>query len=399
MNFENKTVVLGVCGGIAAYKALEVTSALIKRGIHVKVVMTEAATKFTTPLSFQALSQNPVAVDMFEEPKAWEIRHISLAKEADLLAVLPATANTIGKMAHGIADNLLTSVCLATRAPILIAPAMNTNMYTHAATQENMRILKQRGVHFVSPAEGRLACGDSGIGKLAEVDDIVNEICFLLRPIAHDLKGKRVLVTAGATRESLDPVRFITNHSSGKMGCALANAARLRGADVTLVCGHMDVNPPQGVTVLPVTSAVEMYDAVMAQAEDSDIIIKAAAVGDYRPESKAEQKIKKNADMTLKLTKNPDILQELGNRYGGKKLLIGFCMETEDLLKNARKKLEKKHLDLIAANSLTEPGAGFGTDTNAVTLIGKDGRQTRLEIADKLDIAMEILDEAVKITK
>lgn len=399
MNFENKTVVLGVCGGIAAYKALEVTSALIKRGIHVKVVMTEAATKFTTPLSFQALSQNPVAVDMFEEPKAWEIRHISLAKEADLLAVLPATANTIGKMAHGIADNLLTSVCLATRAPILIAPAMNTNMYTHAATQENMRILKQRGVHFVSPAKGRLACGDSGIGKLAEVDDIVNEICFLLCPIAHDLKGKRVLVTAGATRESLDPVRFITNHSSGKMGCALANAARLRGADVTLICGHMDVKPPQGVTVLPVTSAVEMYDAVMAQAEDSDIIIKAAAVGDYRPESKAEQKIKKNADMTLKLTKNPDILQELGNRYGGKKLLIGFCMETEDLLKNARKKLEKKHLDLIAANSLTEPGAGFGTDTNAVTLIGKDGRQARLETADKLDIAMEILDEAVKITK
>lgn len=399
MNYENKTVVLGVCGGIAAYKALEVTSALIKKGIRVKVIMTEAATKFVAPLSFQSLSQNPVAIDMFEEPKAWEIRHISLAKEADLLAVLPATANTIGKMAHGIADNLLTSVCLATRAPILVAPAMNTNMYTHDATQENIQTLKRRGVHFVSPAEGRLACGDSGVGKLADVDDIVEEICLLLRPIVQDLKGKRVLVTAGATRESLDPVRFITNHSSGKMGCALAKAARLRGADVTLVCGHMDIRPPQGITVLPVTSALEMYDAVMAQAENSDIIIKAAAVSDYRPETQAEQKIKKNEDMTLHLVKNPDILQALGEKFGGQKLLVGFCMETENLLENARKKLEKKHLDLIAANSLTEAGAGFGTDTNAVTLIGKDGTQMRLDTADKFDIAMQILDETVKITK
>lgn len=396
MNFKNKTVVLGVCGGIAAYKALEVTSALKKRGVQVKVVMTEAATKFVAPLSFQALSQNPVAIDMFEEPKSWEIRHISLAKEADLLAVLPATANTIGKMAHGIADNLLTSVYLATRAPILVAPAMNTNMYTHETVQENIQTLKQRGVHFISPGEGRLACGDSGIGKLADVQDIVEEICFLLRPITQDLKGKKVLVTAGATRECFDPVRFITNHSSGKMGCALANAARLRGADVTLVCGHMDIKAPHGINVIPVTSALEMYDAVMAQAENSDIIIKAAAVGDYRPESKAKQKIKKDTDMTINLTKNPDILQALGEKFGGKKLLIGFCMETENLLENAQKKLEKKHLDLIAANSLTEPGAGFGTDTNAVTLIGKDGMQARLETADKFDIAMQILDEAVK---
>lgn len=399
MNYGNKTVVLGVCGGIAAYKALEVTSALIKKGIRVKVIMTEAATKFVAPLSFQSLSQNPAAIDMFEEPKAWEIRHISLAKEADLLAVLPATANTIGKMAHGIADNLLTSVCLATRAPILVAPAMNTNMYTHDATQENIQTLKRRGVHFVSPAEGRLACGDSGVGKLADVDDMIEEICLLLRPIAQDLKGKRILVTAGATRENLDPVRFITNHSSGKMGCALAKAARLRGADVTLVCGHMDIRPPQGITVLPVTSALEMYDAVMAQAENSDIIIKAAAVSDYRPETQAEQKIKKNEDMMLRLVKNPDILQALGEKFGGQKLLVGFCMETENLLENARKKLEKKHLDLIAANSLTEAGAGFGTDTNAVTLIGKDGTQLRLDTADKFDIAMQILDETVKIAK
>ena len=395
---KDKTVVLGVTGGIAAYKALELTSMLKKAGADVKVIMTRAATEFVAPLSFQSLSQNPVAVDMFEEPKAWEIRHISLAKAADVLAMVPATANFIGKAANGIADDMLTTTVMASKAPLLIAPAMNTAMLENPATQENIDKLKMRGAEFVMPAEGRLACGDTGRGKLADIELIFWNIARLALKSKTDLSGKKVLVTAGATREALDPVRFLTNHSSGKMGFAVARAAMLRGADVTLIAGAHTCPEVPGVNTINVCSALGMREAVMGAAESADIIIMAAAVSDYRPAKVSESKIKKGeGGMSLELIRNPDILKELGEKYSGSKTIIGFAMETEELIKNAADKCAEKRADFIVANSLTAEGAGFGGDTNVISIVKGDGTARDYPMMSKFEAANIILTEAAKL--
>ena len=399
MLLKNKTIVLGVTGGIAAYKALEVTSSLKKLGADVKVIMTRSATEFIQPLSFQSLSQNMVATDLFTEPKVWEIQHISLAKAADVLAILPCTANVIGKIASGIADDLLTTTVMATKAPVLIAPAMNTNMYQNPIVQSNMDKLKGLGYQFVNPASGRLACGDSGEGKLADTVLITDKITALALLPERDLTGKRILVTAGATREAIDPVRYITNHSTGKMGFALARAAYLRGAEVTLVAGANSCARIDGVRTLTVTTADEMYETVMQQAPAQDIMIKAAAVADFKPELTADHKIKKSGGLqAIPLSPTRDILAELGRQYGGKKILVGFCMETQNLLENAQRKLDEKHADLIVANRLNEPGAGFGTDTNIVTLLRKGSEPARLELGTKFEVANKILDRICTLT-
>ncbi len=398
MVLKNKTVVLGVTGGIAAYKALELTSRLKKAGADVKIIMTKAAAEFVAPLSFRSLSQNPVALDMFEEPNAWEIRHISLAKAADVFAVVPATANFLGKAANGIADDMLTTTYMACVAPKLIAPAMNTNMFENPVTQENIKKLKALGAEFVMPAEGRLACGDAGIGKLADIDLIFDNIARLALSKDADLKGKKVVVSAGATTESLDPVRFLTNHSSGKMGFAIAKAAYLRGADVTLVAGAHTCPEARGVKTVNVSSALEMRGAVLSVAEDADIIIMAAAVADYRPKNISASKIKKiGGEMSLELTRNPDILKELGVKYAGKKVIVGFAMETEDLIKNAAEKCAAKGADFIVANNLNTAGAGFGTDTNVASIVRQDGTAEDLPKMSKDELAGIILTEAAKL--
>ncbi len=398
MLLENKTIILGVTGGIAAYKALDLTSRLVKSGARVKVIMTKSAAEFIKPLSFQSLSKNPVTQDMFDEPKSWEIQHISLAKEADVFAVVPATANFIGKMANGIADDMLTTTVIATKAPVLIAPAMNTNMLENPIVRSNIGKLREYGASFVMPESGRLACGDIGKGKLASVEAIFEEIVYLALKPEADLTGKRIVVSAGATCEALDPVRFLTNHSTGKMGFALARAARLRGADVTLVAGRNSCAPVSGVNTVNVISAADMYEAVTSAAVDADIIIMSAAVADYRPAKASASKIKKQGnDMNIKLKRNPDILLELGQRYGKNKTIIGFAMETDDLIKNAKEKLAKKNVDFIVANNLKTDGAGFGTDTNIVTIIDKDGSMTEYPIMDKFNLANIILDRAVKL--
>ncbi len=398
MNLKNKTVVLGVTGGIAAYKALELTSRLKKAEADVKIIMTKAAAEFVSPLSFQSLSQNPVALDMFEEPKTWEIRHISLAKAADVFAVVPATANFLGKAANGIADDMLTTTYTACKAPKLIAPAMNTNMFENPVTQENIKKLESLGDEFVMPAEGRLACGDTGSGKLADIDIIFDNIARLVLSKDADLRGKKVVVSAGATIEALDPVRFLTNRSSGKMGFAIAKAARLRGADVTLVAGAHTCPEAYGARTVNVSSALEMRDAVLSAAEAADIIIMAAAVADYRPKNVSDSKIKKSGgDMSLELTRNPDILKELGGKYAGKKVIVGFAMETEDLIKNAAEKCAAKDADFIVANNLKTAGAGFGTDTNVASIVRPDGSAEDLPKMSKDELADIILTEAAKL--
>lgn len=395
MILKGKTVVIGVSGGIAVYKALDVVSGLKKLGATVKVMMTKSATEFVAPLTFQTISQNPVATSMFDEPKAWEIQHISLAKAADIVAILPATANIIGKIANGIADDIVSTTVMATTAPVIIAPAMNTNMYQNPILKRNIAALKELGYLFINPASGRLACGDTGEGKLAGVDTIIEAIKNALLYPKKDLIGKKILVTAGPTREAIDPVRYITNHSSGKMGYAIAKAALLRGADVTLVSGPVSITPPEGARVISVTSAQEMFESVMENANDCDIIIKAAAVADYRPESTSQNKIKKGADMSISLSQNPDILKSLGEKFGGEKTLVGFCMETENLIENANKKLSSKNLDFIVANSLTKEGAGFEADTNIVTIIDKNGNKTDIPLSPKEEIANKILDKII----
>ncbi len=398
MILKDKTVVLGVTGGIAAYKTLELVSKLKKAGAEVKVVMTEAAAQFVSPLSFQTLSQNPVALNMFEEPKAWEVQHISLAKAADVLAVVPATANFLAKAACGIGDDLLTTVYLACEGPKLIAPAMNTAMLNNPATTQNIQRLKDFGANFVMPEVGRLACGDVGAGKLADVDLIYDNIIRLALADKADLAQKRILVTAGATKEPLDPVRFISNRSSGKMGFSIAKAAMLRGARVTLVAGAHTCPDLNGVDTIDVSTALEMREAVLNSAEEADILIMAAAVSDYRPGAVSSSKIKKTGrDMTLKLVPNPDILRELGEKYSGRKVIVGFAMETENLIENAAKKLEEKGADLIVANNLKTEGAGFGTDTNVASLVGKDGTVRNLPKMSKADLADIILSEAAKL--
>lgn len=391
---KDRCVVLGITGGIAAYKAADLVSRLKKMGADVKVIMTRSAAEFIAPLTLQSLSQNPVAMDMFEEPRSWEIRHISLAQSADVFVIAPCTANVIGKIAGGLADDLLTTTVMATKAPVLIAPAMNTNMYENPIVQQNIQKLTSLGYTFIAPESGRLACGDIGRGKLADPAHIAEYVQIAaLRP-SGDLRGRRILVTAGATQEALDPVRYLTNHSSGKMGYAVANAAYLRGADVVLVSAPSQQAALPGVTVLPVVSAREMYAAVMEQAPDADAVIKAAAVADFRPAEQAGQKLKKSgiASMELQLTANPDILQELGDLFGGKKVIAGFCMETQDLLARAKEKLARKGADFIVANDLTTAGAGFGTDTNVVTILSADGSADSLPLMEKDAVANELLD-------
>lgn len=392
---NNKTVVLGVTGGIAVYKACDLVSSLRKLGIEVHVIMTKSASEFVTPMTFQTMSQNFVTLDMFEEPKTWDVEHIALAKKADVFVVAPATANIIGKMANGIADDMLSTTLMATRAPILVAPAMNTNMYSHPLTQENINKLERLGYKFVEPASGRLACGDEGKGKLAPVEEILKEILKLLNPRQKDLEGKKVLITAGPTMESLDPVRFLTNRSSGKMGYAIAKAAVARGAKVTLVSGKTNQTPPLGLDqFIPIESAVDMYNAVMENLESSDIIIKSAAVADYRPKNVSDKKIKKtDGDLVIELERNPDILMEVGKKKGSK-VLVGFAAETNDLIENATKKVQKKNLDFIVANDLTKEGAGFGVDTNIVKILHREGKIEELPIMEKEALADEILDRA-----
>lgn len=394
---SGKNVVLGVTGGIAAYKAVDLVSRLRKLNANVYVVMTEHAKAFVTPLTFQSMSQNYVVHDMFEEPKTWDVEHIALAKRADLFVVAPATANVIGKVANGIADDFLTTTLMATPAQVVFAPAMNTGMYCNPITQRNIQSLKDLGYAFIEPGSGRLACGDVGAGKMAEPADIVEFIVDFFKPKEQALLGKKVLISAGPTVERIDPIRYITNRSTGKMGYALAEKALAMGAEVTLVSGPTQLKPPPGAKLVPVESALDMYDAIMAVMSEQDIIIKTAAVADYRPISVSDQKIKKNdGDLELKFTRNPDILKSIGE-IKTHQILIGFAAETTNVLEYAKKKIESKHLDFIVANDVSAKGAGFGTDTNIVTLIDAAGHVTELPQMSKLDVAEAILKKALKL--
>lgn len=386
-----KTVVLGVTGGIAAYKALDIVSSLKKNNIDVKVIMTEHAAEFVTPLSFQALSSNEVATDMFIEPKAFEIEHISLAKAADLVLVAPATANIIGKVANGIADDMLTTTIMATKAPVVFAPAMNTNMYENKILKDNILKLKSYGMEFIEPATGRLACGDTGKGKLADTNDIVEIILSKLYE-PKDFTGKKVLVTAGPTMAPIDPVRFITNHSSGKMGYAIANEARDRGAEVILISGETSLKPPLGVKFIKVKTTEDMYNAVMEHFEKSNIIIKCAAVADYKPKEYSSVKIKKSSDeFSINLVKDKDILLSLG-KIKKDQILVGFAAESNDLINNAEAKLNKKNLDYIVLNDITSKDAGFAIDYNTVTILGKNNYVNKLPKMSKREVAKELMD-------
>ena len=389
-----KVVVLGVTGGIAAYKAAELVRLLVKQGASVHVIMTRSAREFIAPLTFQTLSTNPVHTDLFNLIEEQEIGHISLADRADLFIIAPATANIIGKLASGIADDLLTTTVMATRAPVLLAPAMNVNMYGNPIYRDNAERLRGHGYQFVEPAKGMLACGWEGEGRLQDPAVICEEAIAVLS--RKDLLGERVLVTAGPTREELDPVRYISNHSSGKMGYALARAARRRGAEVVLISGPVCLEPPYGVETVGVTSADEMREAALGAFADSSIVIKAAAVADYRPESRAGAKIKKtDAVLNVKLKKNPDILAELG-RNKGERFIVGFAAETTELVENAVKKLEQKNLDMVIANDVTREGAGFTVDTNIVKILYRDGGVEDMPLMDKGKLADLILDRVVE---
>jgi phosphopantothenoylcysteine decarboxylase/phosphopantothenate--cysteine ligase len=390
---KGKEIILGVTGGIAAYKAVELLRLLTKAGAGVHVIMTGAATEFVTPLTFQTLSMNPVSTSLFNLISEREIGHISLADRADLFIIAPATANVIGKLASGIADDMLTTTVMATKAPVLIAPAMNVNMYQNPLYRENEAKLKRHGFLFVEPASGMLACGWEGEGKLQEPQVIFEEALAALSK--KDLAGENILVTAGPTREELDPVRYISNHSSGKMGYAIAGAARRRGARVMLVTGPTCLAEPYGVETVQVTTALDMRLAIMDRLEESTMVIKAAAVADYRPARRAALKIKKSAGShTLELEKNPDILGELGE-IKGKRLLVGFAAETDDLVGNAGKKLAEKNLDMVVANDISLEGAGFNVDTNIVKLLFRDGTVEDLPLMGKQALADIILDRVM----
>lgn len=395
--YSGKTVVLGISGGIAAYKACEIVSRLRKMDIQVNVIMTKNACEFVQPLTLQTLSLNPVAVDTFQSPQTWEVEHIALAKKADVFLVAPATANVIAKMANGIADDMLTTTYLATEAKVLIAPAMNTVMWQHEATQKNMETLTARGVHTVGPDGGLLACGDVGAGRMSEPEQIV-QACLSLLNENQDLKGKKVLVTAGPTREAIDPVRFITNRSSGKMGYAIAQAAVSRGAEVTLVSGPVDLKPVTGAKTIKVTSTQDLYDVMMENAPDHDVLIQAAAPADFKMEQAAEQKIKKNADgnLVLSLVQTQDVAKAVGQFKKPGQFFVGFAAETHDTLENARKKLTSKNLDLIALNDVGQPGAGFDVDTNILTLVSNTG-EVVLPLMSKAEAADKLLDEVINL--
>jgi phosphopantothenoylcysteine decarboxylase/phosphopantothenate--cysteine ligase len=393
---QGKCIILGVTGGIAAYKAAELLRLLVKAGAEVHVVMTRNAQEFIAPLTFQTLSGNPVHTELFNLLQEQEIGHISLADRADLILIAPATANVIGKVANGIADDLLTTTIMATRAKVLFAPAMNSNMWENPVYRENHTKLESFGYHFIEPAYGDLACGWQGQGKLPDPQQIFNSAQALLG--SNDLAGKTVLVTAGPTREELDPVRFLSNYSSGKMGYAVACAARNRGARVILVSGPVNLCEPRGVEAIQVVSAQEMYQAVMEKAEQADLIIKAAAVADFRPVVRGDQKVKKGDSdtMMVKLQRNLDILAELGQQKGSR-ILIGFAAETQELLKHAREKLENKNLDMIVANDVTQEGAGFDGDTNIVRFLTADGNVEELPQMTKQEVAEVLLDRAVAL--
>uniref|UniRef100_UPI0040566B10 bifunctional phosphopantothenoylcysteine decarboxylase/phosphopantothenate--cysteine ligase CoaBC n=1 Tax=Acetatifactor sp. TaxID=1872090 RepID=UPI0040566B10 len=387
-----KTVILGVTGSIAAYKIANLASALIKLHADVRVIMTRNATNFIHPITFETLTGNKCLVDTFDRSFQYSVEHVSLAKKADIFMVAPASANVIGKMAYGIADDMLTTTILACKCPKLISPAMNTNMFENQIVQDNLKKLEGYGYEIINPATGYLACGDTGAGKMPEPEVLLS---YILRTIAHkkDMVGKKVLVTAGPTQEKLDPVRFLTNHSTGKMGYALAENCMRRGAEVTLVSGPVSIEPPMFVKVIPVKSAAEMADAVKSCSEEQDIIIKAAAVADYRPADIADEKIKKrDSDSTLQLERTEDILAYLGAHKKEKQFICGFSMETENMLENSREKLIKKNVDMIVANNLKVSGAGFGTDTNVVTLITSDSCK-ELELMSKAEVAENIVTE------
>ncbi len=395
---KGKTVLLGVTGGIAAYKAAALASALVKQHAAVEVVMTKNATQFVTPLTFEQLTGRRTMVDTFDRSFSHQVEHISLASRTDLVIVAPATANVCAKLAHGMADDMLTTTVLACRCPKLIAPAMNTNMYENPVTQDNLEILRRYGWNVIEPASGRLACGTTGKGKMPESEDLLQ---YILRELAlpHDMTGKKVLVTAGPTQESLDPVRYLTNHSTGKMGYALARTAMLRGADVTLISGPTAIAPPPFVKLVRIQSAGDMFDAVAAHAPRADLIFKAAAVADYTPLTYADEKIKKaEGDMAIPLKRTRDILKYLGENRRPGQVICGFSMETENMLENSRKKLEKKNVDMICANNLKQSGAGFGVDTNVITLITRDS-VTELPLQSKDAVSGVILDEALKLSR
>lgn len=393
---QGKTILLGVTGGIAAYKAAALASALVKQHAAVEVVMTENATRFVTPLTFEQLTGRRTMVDTFDRNFSHQVEHISLAARTDLVIVAPATANVCARLAHGLADDMLTTTILACHCPKLIAPAMNTNMYENPVTQDNLSTLRRYGWEVIEPASGRLACGAVGKGKMPEPEELVQHI---MRHVAfpHDLSGKRVLVTAGPTQESLDPVRYLTNHSTGKMGYAIARMAMLRGADVTLISGPTAIAPPPFVNVVAVTSAQDMFTAVAENAHQADFIFKAAAVADYTPAAYEDNKIKKkDGDLSIPLKRTTDILAYLGSHRRAGQVICGFSMETENLLENSRSKLAKKNVDMICANNLKVAGAGFGVDTNVLTLITPDG-SAELPLQSKESAANAILNRALEI--
>ena len=396
---DGKTVVLGVTGGIAAYKSCEVVSRLRKQGAQVFVIMTKNACQFVAPMTFETLSNNPCVNDTFERPERWEVEHVALAKKADLFVIAPATANIMAKMAHGIADDMLSTTVLATKAPVLLAPAMNTGMWTNEATQENLRILQARGIMTIGPEGGLLACGDVGAGRMSEPVDIVSR-CVELLSAPHDLEGLHVLVTAGPTREPLDPVRFITNRSSGKMGYAIAEAAQKRGAQVTLVSGPVSIAVPGGVALVSVQSTEDLLERMTELAPQQDIVIQAAAPADYRAETVAPQKMKKKGDkgLTLNLVPTPDVARAVGEMKREGQTLVGFAAETENLTDNAQKKLDSKNLDMIVANDVTKPGAGFDVDTNIAMLITREG-QTELPLMSKRALADAILNRVLELRR
>ena len=393
---KGKTVILGVTGSIAAYKAANLASMLKKQHADVQVIMTQNATQFMNPITFESLTGNKCLVDTFDRNFQFQVEHVALAKRADLAIIAPATANIMAKLAHGLADDMLTTTLLACRCPKLIAPAMNTRMYENPVTQDNMDILRKYGFRIIEPAVGHLACGDTGAGKLPQetllLECILDEIAM-----EKDMKGLHVLITAGPTMEAIDPVRFISNHSTGKMGYALARVCRRRGAEVTLVSGKTNLEAPYGVTLVPVTSAQDMFEAVSSRAKEQDLIIKAAAVADYRPVTVAENKIKKSpGDMSIALERTTDIRAWLGEHRREGQVLCGFAMETEHMVEHAKEKLTGKHVDMIAANNVKVAGAGFGTDTNVVTLITEDGVEELAKMS-KEEVASRIVDALLRI--
>ena len=397
MTLEGKTVLLGVTGSIAAYKIAYLASALMKRHADVHVLMTKNATNFINPITFETLTGNKCLVDTFDRNFQFHVEHVSIAKKADVVMIAPASANVIGKLAHGIADDMLTTTIMACKCKKFISPATNTNMFENPVVQDNLKILEHYGYEVIAPASGYLACGDTGAGKMPEPETL---LAYIERETAceKDLKGKKILVTAGPTQESIDPVRYITNHSSGKMGYAIAKAAMLRGADVTLVSGRTAIEPPMFVNLVPVVTAKDMYEAVTSVSDEQDIIIKAAAVADYRPAKVSDEKVKKSdGQMSIELERTDDILKYLGEHKREGQFLCGFSMETQNVIGNSRAKLTKKNLDMVAANNVKVEGAGFQGDTNVLTLITQD-EEVSLPLMSKEDAALKILDKILLLT-